>query len=204
MNPNLIYTIGHSNQSLERFLEIISSLEIDLIADVRTAPASKMFPHFNRVELERNMKKHHINYVYLGEALGGRSDNLDDYYEGQIVYSKLAQKANYINGIRWLIENSNTSKIMLMCSEKEPLNCHRTLLISQSLTKNDAKVSHILSDGILESHEEALSRLLKLYKLDEPTLFSNEIDNLSEALQRQEKKVAYKLESMTLFSDRES
>jgi hypothetical protein len=80
-----------------------------------------------------------------------------------------------------------------MCSEKEPIECHRTLLVGQTLFEREIPVTHILGDGTLEIHDHAIQRLLKKFKLDEPDLFRTNEEVISEALLRQEQKVAFTL-----------
>jgi uncharacterized protein (DUF488 family) len=168
-----------------------------MIVDVRSAPFSKMYPHFNRETLESSLKENMIGYLFLGDLIGGRSRNRKDYEKGQVVYSRLAAKDDYQSTIRRVFDGSTKFDIALMCSEKEPLDCHRTLLISQSLSALGAQVAHIHADGKIESQSEVLSRLLNIYNLDTPDLFGADDDRLQEALLKQEKKIAYSDEEMS-------
>ena len=197
MSSERIYTIGHSNHEIGTFLNLLRATNIDMIVDVRSAPFSKMYPHFNRETLESSLKENMIGYLFLGDLIGGRSRNRKDYENGQVVYSRLAAKDDYQTTIRRVFDGSTKFEIALMCSEKEPLDCHRTLLISQSLSALGAQVAHIYADGKIESHSEVLSRLLNIYNLDTPDLFGADDDRLQEALLRQEKKIAYSDEEMS-------
>ena len=197
MSSGRIYTIGHSNHEIGTFLNLLRDTNIDMIVDVRSAPFSKMYPHFNRETLESSLKENMIGYLFLGDLIGGRSRNRKDYENGQVVYSRLAAKDDYQTTIRRVFDGSTKFEIALMCSEKEPLDCHRTLLISQSLSALGAQVAHIYADGKIESHSEVLSRLLNIYNLDTPDLFGADDDRLQEALLRQEKKIAYSDEEMS-------
>jgi uncharacterized protein (DUF488 family) len=197
MNNLRIYTIGHSNHQIENFITLLKVVKIDMIVDVRSAPFSKMYPHFNRETLETVLIDNQIGYLFFGDLIGGRSRNRSDYENGQVVYSRLAAKDEYRATIKRVLDGSAKFKIALMCSEKEPLDCHRTLLVSQSLCDLGAQVAHIHADGKIESQSEVLNRLLRNYNLDSPDLFGAETDRLREAILKQEKKIAYSDELMS-------
>jgi len=187
-----VFTIGHSNHPLEKFLDLIEQARIDVIVDVRSSPFSKMVPHFNRDGLERELRTRSIKYVFVGEELGGRSKGSADYENGQVVYSRLAAKPEFKAMLDRIVESAQNSQVSLMCSEKEPLDCHRTILLSQSLQKFGIRVRHLLADGSSESHGEALQRLLEIHHLESPTLFDDDEARIQEALAKQEKKIAYR------------
>jgi uncharacterized protein (DUF488 family) len=197
MSTVLIYTIGHSNHEIDTFVNLLTASKIDMVVDVRSAPYSKMYPHFNRDPLQIALKDKNIGYLFLGDLIGGRSRNRADYEDGQVVYARLAAKDEYKATIKRVLDGSARFQIALMCSEKEPLDCHRTLLVSQSLNLFDVQIAHIHSDGQIEAHSDALDRLLRSYNLDAPDLFGAEIDRLQEALLKQEKKIAFSDEQMT-------
>ena len=197
MSAARIYTIGHSNHEIETFINLLKATKIDMIVDVRSAPFSKMCPHFNRDTLESLLKENKIGYLFLGDLIGGRSRNRSDYENGQVVYTRLAAKDEYQTTIKRVLVGSEKFQLALMCSEKEPLDCHRTLLISQSLSDLGAQVAHIHADGKIESQSDVLNRLLRNYNLDAPDLFDTETERLQEALLKQEKKIAYSDEQMS-------
>ena len=197
MSTAKIYTIGHSNHLLENFLNLLKTTKINMIVDVRSAPFSKMYPHFNRDTLESVLKDNEIGYLFMGDLIGGRSRTRSDYEDGKVVYARLAAKDEYQATIKRVMDGSLKFQIALICSEKEPLDCHRTLLVSQSLTEHGAQVAHIHADGKIEAHSDALNRLLRNYNLDAPDLFGADADRLQEALLKQEKKIAYSDEQMS-------
>lgn len=189
----MIFTIGHSTHSIENFIKILKMRGITAIADVRSAPYSRFQPQFNREALAQSLSDSGIEYVFVGDSIGGRSQNPDDYENNRVVYSRLKKSPYFENGIERVIAGSEKFKIALMCSEKEPIECHRTLLVGQTLHELGQEVTHIHGDGSLESHSDAIKRLLKLFKLDEPDLFRSDEEILTEALLRQEQKVAFVL-----------
>ena len=193
MEFELIFTIGHSTHSIENFIQLLKMRGITAIADVRSAPYSRFQPQFNRESLAQSLIDSGIEYVFVGDSIGGRSQNPDDYENNRVVYSRLKRSPYFENGIARVIAGSQNFKIALMCSEKEPIECHRTLLVGQTLVELGQEVTHIHGDGSLESHSDSIKRLLKLFKLDEPDLFRSDAEILEEALLRQEQKVAFVL-----------
>jgi len=92
-----------------------------------------------------------------------------------------------LNRIKQGMENF---QIVLMCAEKEPLECHRTILVSRHLVEMGISVEHIHIDGTVESHTNALDRLLRQLKL-EADMFRPREDLITEAYKRQEERIAY-------------
>ena len=197
MRQAQIFSIGHSNHSIDKFLSLLESSEINMVVDVRSAPFSRMFPQFNQETLKKSLSDNSIGYLFLGDQIGGRSNDPDDYVDGQVIYKALANKEAFRTGIERLKEGSAKYRIALMCSEKEPLDCHRTLLVSQALASSDIVVGHIHADGTVEAHGDALVRLLSLHNLSSPDLFSDDTGRVQEALTLQEKKIAYQIPKPT-------
>jgi len=191
MTRATIFTIGHSNHPIERFLGLLNDAEIDMVVDVRSAPFSRMFPHFNQDSLKKSLGEKSIGYLFLGESIGGRSNDPEDYVDGRVIYALLAKKDSFKSGMIRLKDGASKYRIAIMCSEKEPLDCHRTLLVSEGLTQMGIEVGHIHADGSIESHQDALMRLLRLHNLSAPDLFSDDSARLEEALTLQEKKIAF-------------
>lgn len=194
---NTIFTIGHSNHDTVSFINLLVVNKIELVIDVRSTPFSKMYPHFNTNSIEASLKHNSIKYLFFGDSIGGRSRNSEDYFKGQVVYSRLAARGDYQATIRRVLDDSAKFQIAIMCSEKEPLDCHRTLLVSQSLSDLGAQIAHIHADGKIELQADVLNRLLRHYNLDAPDLFGAETDRLQEAISKQEKKIAYFDEQMS-------
>ena len=189
----MIYTVGHSTHTIQDFLELLKSRGITAIADVRSAPYSRFQPQFNREVLTKSLKESGIEYVFVGDSIGGRSSNEDDYENGRVIYGRLKKSNNFENGLQRVIAGSEKFQLALMCSEKEPVECHRTLLVGQTLFERGIPITHIHGDGTLEKHEDAIQRLLKMFKLDGPDLFRTSEEVVAEALLRQEQKVAFTL-----------
>ena len=160
-----VFTIGHSNHAASAFLTLLRQHGVHAVADVRSAPYSRFNPQFRREALRRELMAASIAYVYLGGELGGRSDDPTCYREGRICYERVAKTQNFNDGLQRLEEGMAKHRIALMCAEKEPLHCHRTLLVAQALDERGVAVSHIHADGRLESHCDAMDRLLDAARL---------------------------------------
>lgn len=189
--PPTIYTIGHSKYSLDEFIALLEQHGVTAVADVRSAPYSRFSPQFNKQALERDLKTHGVKYVFLGRELGARSDDPACYSGGRVQYGRLAQTGLFKAGIERVVRGAAEHRIALMCAEKEPLECHRTLLVSRALDQLGMEVRHILADGRLESHADAMLRLLDMVGLPRDDLFRSPAELLAEALERQEQRVAY-------------
>lgn len=187
-----IYSIGHSTQPVDRFIKTLKSVGISAIADVRSTPYSRHQPQFNRESLKQALNEDGIRYAFLGEELGGRGvgPSVRDHH-GQVQYGLIAKSDLFHSGIERLHEGSKRMRIAIMCTEGEPLNCHRTILISRHLAKEGFEVVHIHPGGGLESHHDAETRLLNITGLHEPEMFRAEDEILDEAYRRQEARVAY-------------
>jgi len=169
----------------------LKSAGVNAVADVRSAPYSRYQPQFNRDALEKSLREAQIEYVFLGDELGGRSPNENDFENGRVVYSRLRQRSEFDKGLERVIAGSENFVLALLCTEKEPLDCHRTLLVAQALSEQGVEISHIHSDSSLETHDAAIQRLLKMHKLDEEDLFTSRPELVSEAILKQEQKIAY-------------
>ena len=148
-----IYTIGHSNIELERFLSLLDGIEA--VVDVRSMPFSKYASQFNIRNIKIALESVGREYIFMkdehvGNVLGGRPRDKDCYEDGKVVYEKIMKNEWYKAGISALIELASKKRTAIMCSEEDPYKCHRHHLISQSLLKEGVRVFHIRKDGNLE------------------------------------------------------
>lgn len=191
-NPEIIvWTIGHSTHSYERFLELLRDTGITAIADVRTSPYSRHFPQFNQDVLKAELKMDGIAYSFLGKELGGRPADGRYYCDGVADYEKMAEAPNFRQGIGRVMEGAGKFRIALMCSEHDPLDCHRCLLVGRTLAERDAKVMHILSDGGAISQDDIEEQLVRAYGRLNGDLFLSDDERLSIAYRAQARKVAF-------------
>jgi hypothetical protein len=170
-----IYTIGHSNHSLEHFLKLLRDSGTQAVADVRSPPYSRYCPHFSREPLQRALQVTAIPYVVLGEELGGRPKGAEFYdEEGHVRFSLVAKTDLFLAGLERLERGAAKQRIAVLCSEENPEHCHRHHLVGRALLNHGIKVEHIRGDGRIESAESprravgAVQRQLRLDGLLDP------------------------------------
>lgn len=188
-----VFTIGHSNHSPEAFVELLAQHGVDEVIDVRSSPSSRYLPHFNHDVLSQILDDVGIDYVFLGGQLGGRPPG-PSYYDadGRVLYERVSDTEFFDDGIGQVVRVADERRVALMCAEKDPLDCHRTLLLAQSLVKRGVAVGHILADGGVEDHIAALNRLVDMLKLPpNGDMFRSKDEVIAEAVARQAKKVGY-------------
>jgi uncharacterized protein (DUF488 family) len=150
-----IFTIGHSNHTVETFLNLLTDSRIEVVVDVRSAPYSSYSPHFNAENVRKALESREIEYLFLGDVLGGKPQGegfLDA--DGCVLYDHVAETSKFQQGIRQLIDRIQTHRVALLCAEEDPTNCHRRLLIGRVLGERGVKLLHIRGDGRVESEEE--------------------------------------------------
>lgn len=192
-----VFTIGHSNHAIERFIELLRQHSVSAVADVRSYPSSRQNPQFDRRSLKQALRKSGIAYVFLGNELGGRPGDPSCYTGGRAHYARLAEYPLFRQGLRRVMRGARRYRLALMCAEKEPLACHRTLLVSRELERNGIGVSHIHADGKLETHADAMLRLLRMLNLlDQKDMFRDQDKLIADACAIQEERIAYVDEQM--------
>jgi len=189
---NAVYTIGHSTNTIERFIELLGQHAITAVCDVRSKPYSRMNPQFNREPLKKVLASAGVKYVFLGQELGARSEDKSCYRNGQVQYALLAQTDLFKQGIERVKSGASTFRVALMCAEKEPLECHRTILVARQLREEGVPVKHILGDGRLEDHEQALKRLVAMLRIPSADMFRPEEEVIEDAYARQGDQIAYR------------
>ena len=187
-----VLTVGHSNHPLETFVSLLRQHGVTTLADVRSAPYSRFNPQFNRKALDAALQAHGIAYLFLGHALGGRPEDRSCYENGRVRYDRLAQTPLYREGIDRVIETAEVERLALMCTEREPLDCHRTLLVGRSLAERNVAVAHILANGTLEPHDDTMDRLLDSAGLPRGDLLHSRDELIEEAVALKEGRIAYK------------
>jgi uncharacterized protein (DUF488 family) len=192
-----ILTVGHSTHPLPRFVSLLQQHGISAVCDVRSRPYSRVNPQYNRDILKRALGEHGILYVFLGAELGARSDDPSCYVRGKVQYDRLAQTALFKRGINRLCKGMETYNLILMCAEREPLECHRTILISRHLVAAGIEVKHVIGDGTIESHDQTLNRLLRQLQLSKHHSYCTREEMTEAAYRIQGDKIAYRLGSAT-------
>lgn len=157
-HPLCLYSIGHSNHELAQFLALLRAHDIEVVADVRSSPWSRFAPQYNREPLERSFASAGIQYVFLGAELGGRPDG-DEFYddEGHVLYGAVAETTLFQRGIERLETEAVVRTVAMMCSEEDPTECHRRLLVTRVLRDRGVRVEHVRGRGQIQSEEELLA-----------------------------------------------
>jgi len=189
MNGEL-FTIGHSTHPIEHFVELLKRHGVDALCDVRSQPHSAYNPQFNRAALQKSLRENAVNYVFLGRELGARSDNPDCYVDGKVVYQLLAGQMLFAHGIQRLRRTMEKHTVALMCAEKDPVTCHRMILVCRNMRPFTARIKHILADGALETNAQAerrLQRKLGIYS----DLLRDEQQSIEDAYDAQGRAMAY-------------
>jgi uncharacterized protein (DUF488 family) len=185
-----IYTIGHSNHSALRFIDLLQSAEIDCVADVRSTPFSRRNPQFSQKALMASLKDAGIEYWFLGDALGARPKDPECWENGKVSYARIAASPAFQEAIHALSAASHAKRIALMCAEKEPLDCHRTILVGRALAQRNTALAHIHADGRVESQDELERRLLHLAK-EQVDLLSSRDAALARAYDKRGRQMAF-------------
>ncbi len=190
-----VFTIGHSNHESDVFVALLRKHGVNVVVDVRSAPYSRYLPHFNKEFLTDSLQKIGIRYDFQGKELGGQPSDRAYYdADGRIMYHALAETDAFKHGIERTLASAAADRIALTCSEKEPLDCHRTLLISQVLVKRGVALAHIRADGHLESHDDAMNRLLDSFELPyNGDLFRSREAVIDDAVARRAQRVGARL-----------
>ena len=192
----VLFTVGHSNHTLERFLELLRQHNISAIGDVRSSPYSRFCPHFNQANLKSALAGVDIAYVFLGKELGARPDDPACFVNGRVSYEQLAARREFQTGLNRVRQGMRKYRLALLCAEKDPLDCHRMILICRHLRSPDPMIRHILADGSLETNEAAERRLCDRLGL-RADLFTSEVELIERAYDRQAERIAFTQEDET-------
>ncbi len=188
-----LLTIGHSNIPAPRFTAMLRAAGADAIADVRSMPVSRFCPWFSAKNLAPLLAGEGMSYLFFGEELGGRPCDPSLYCDGIADYDAMARQPSFQAGLERLLHDAGRHRLCLMCSEREPLDCHRCLLVARALAARSASISHILYDGAIEPHATTEQRLLRLADADNDLFASGQHARLAAAYRRRSRAVAYRI-----------
>ena len=193
-----IMTIGHSTLSYEEFLSMLRGAGVSAVADVRSVPYSRHTPQFNSETLKAGLKSDGIAYVFLGDELGGRPETREFYCEGVADYELMATKPTFEHGLGRVIEGATRHRIAMMCSEQDPLDCHRCLLVGRALKGHGFPIKHILNNGLLIKHDDIEQCLLAQSgeDLGQSDFLFTQSERLANAYRARARKVAFADSSM--------
>ncbi len=196
-----VFTIGYAAFNIDDFIDVLKSHKISHLIDVRSNPVSEYFQDYNSFNLESKLKQHNILYENLALEFGARQENKEFFSkDGFVDFEKFTQSEQFKNGLLKIKDGLNQkTNFVLMCAEKDPINCHRSIMIGHAMQKNGIEVLHIMPDNQLQSQSEIDKRLLELYSPDRNQLnlfaqSSDEQELIEQAYKKQNEKIGYRLE----------
>ena len=155
MNPLTLFSIGHSTHEAEKFVSLLKAAQIEVVVDVRSVPSSQFSPQFHHVPLKASLSSNGLKYLFLGKELGGRPEGAEFYdSDGRVFYGKFAKTELFRSGIDRLKRGLEKHRVAIMCSEEDPTNCHRRLLVGRVLKAEGINLVHIRRDGSLQSEDQ--------------------------------------------------
>jgi uncharacterized protein (DUF488 family) len=197
-----LFSIGHSNIPAERFVAMLRAANVNAIADVRSVPQSRFFPWFSAKNLAALLAREAMSYLAYGDALGGRPRDPVLYRDGIADYEAMARQPEFQGALQRLLADAAhcraKGRICLMCAEREPLDCHRCLLVARELAARGFAIGHILHDGTIEPHDVTEQRLLALNGEDSDLFATGDLfatrlgERLAAAYRRRARSVAYR------------
>lgn len=201
-----IYTIGHSNQSMEDFISLLKKYDVNCVVDVRSNPFSKYALQFNKRELQFELKREDIVYIWMGKEFGARREEKSLYDpDGRLDFNKTKKSKAFLAGVRRIKEGIRKGYVVaLMCTEKEPQDCHRSILVGKSINEIEGySVINILEDGSIVKQDEIGEMLINHYypnraqmTISEVTGISTKTENeyLEDAYTKRAKEIANQIE----------
>jgi len=151
-SPLTVWTVGHSNHEFEHLMKLLEGERIEFLIDVRSYPYSRYSPHFNRESLEAGVARHGVRYLFLGEQLGGRPSRKEHYdAHGHALYGPMSEQQPFRDAVERVIAGASRYRLALLCSEADPRDCHRRLLVGKVLADQGLALAHILPDGSIHS-----------------------------------------------------
>ena len=157
---DILYTIGHSNVQADDLLKLLIDKGIKVLVDVRSIPHSEYTPWFDKDELARMLDSNNIMYLYMGDLLGGKPADKSCYRDGRPDYNLIREKNFYQKGIERLVNGIVKYPVAIMCSEEDPIKCHRRNLIGLDMYKKGVKIIHIRHNGALQEDDFKTEMLL--------------------------------------------
>ena len=187
-----LFSIGHSNIPAARFIALLRDTGVEAMADVRSTPFSRRFPWFSGKNLAATLAQHGLAYLAYGDALGGRPRDAALYRDGVADYEAMARSPEFQMGLDRLLADAARARVCLMCAEREPLDCHRCLLVARALAERGLSIGHILHDGTIEPHAATEQRLLALTGAGDDLFVTGQDERLASAYRHRARAVAYR------------
>lgn len=188
-----LFTIGYAGFILDDFISVLKEKNIGALADVRSSPYSSRFEQFNITNIKGTLNKSGIYYLFLGNELGARPKDSSLYTANAADFDKISKSQYFIEGCRRVREGLNKFPVCLMCAEKDPANCHRTILVTNSFRNfyPETSIQHIHSLNKIEPQEKLDRRIMAMYDLEQEHFFKNFDERLLQAYSLRAKEIAF-------------
>lgn len=200
---NCLYTIGHSQHSLEKFLNMLKTYDINYVLDIRSIPFSRYAPQFNRDQLKNFLQGYSINYANMAIAFGARQNNKNLYtIENYLDFEKVRNTAQFKQAFDNVLKGLNEgNKIAFMCTEKNPSECHRSIMVTKAFSDANIPIKHILEDFSYILQDDINDQLLNMYfpDRDQYNIFDyivcerNDEDLIAKAYRMRNKEIGYQM-----------
>lgn len=201
-----IYTIGHSNYTVERLIDMLKYYHIDCVVDIRGTPYSKYNIQFDKETIKETLTKVGFVYIYMAKELAAKRESKISYYdEGYSDFERVVLEEDFKKGIERLREGCKKGyRIALMGAMQDPNRCHRSILVGRALRDNGFEVRHILDDYAIASQEDMEKSLLEKYFKDRgqmtiDSLLGNEKSEqemIEEGYRLANKEIGYRIEHL--------
>ena len=201
-----IYTIGHSNYSVEKLIDMLKFYDINCVVDIRGTPYSKYNIQFDKETIKYTLTHSGFIYIYMAKELAAKRINKQSYNsEGYSDFEKVIHEDDFINGIKRLkVGCEKGYKIALLGAMQEPIRCHRSILVGRALRDYAFNVKHILDDYSIASQEDIEKNILDKYfsnrgQLTIDSLLGNEMtekEMIEEGYRLANKEIGYRIENL--------
>lgn len=201
-----IYTIGHSNYSIEKLINMLKYYNISCVVDIRGTPYSKYNVQFDKEAIRYTLTKAGFIYIYMAKELAAKRLNKQSYNEeGYSDFEKVAKEKDFLDGIERLKNGCNKGyNIVLLGAMQEPIRCHRSILVGKELRKYGFNVKHILDDYSIASQDDIEQMLLDKYfsnrgQMTIDDLIGNSLtreEMIEEAYKLANKEIGYRIEHL--------
>lgn len=197
MKTGSIFSIGYSSfgNDAAQMIEILNEHEINVLIDVRSSPYSSYYTAFNKENLELSLKKENIYYRNYAKEFGARQEDLDLYPFGYLDFERFSKTDEFKSGVT-RVENSlaHGYNVVFMCSEKEPVSCHRAILVTRAFSNLGYQITHLLPEKKSKTQADIETELLQMHPR---SLFDdfNE-DEIVLAYRKQNEKIGFHMEDL--------
>jgi len=165
-----LFSIGYSGLDTGKFVKILLANDVNVVCDVRSTPYSTYKPDFSRGPFKSFLNVSEIKYAFMGEQLGARPKDRSCYVAGQATYERIASMESFKDGLNRLRKGVEKLNLALVCSERDPIECHRAVLVCRHLPDLRSIISHIHTDGTVETQEQFDERLVQHHGAMPPPL----------------------------------